>query len=222
MKRWLRAWLDFALVQPSEGIERVGVEAVWSIVTSPGLFTGWVISGGAGNDISFELELIRRFGVRVHLFDPSPTGAATVQRMKPVTGLNYHPLGLAGSDAVIRFGQPLESAEGSFRMASGTETDVSFSCIKLSSWLRTQQITEISLLKIDIEGFEYEVLPDFIEAGFRPQQIAVEVHHFMPEISLLKTYEMVWLLYSVGYRLASKSRQDYLFTRINRAADTIL
>jgi FkbM family methyltransferase len=218
MKRWLRAWVDFVLVQPPDHVERVGTEATWNVVTAPGAFAGWVISGGAGNDISFELELIQRFGARVHLFDPSPTGAATVRRMKPAEGLWYHMCGLAGKDGEIAFGQPAEAAEGSFRAASGAEADVSFPCVRLSSWLRDRAIREISLLKIDIEGFEYEVLSDIIGAGFRPEQIAVEFHHFMLGFSRRETFEVVCLLYSVGYQLASKSRQDYLFTRINRCA----
>jgi FkbM family methyltransferase len=210
------------LVWPTEGVERVGMEATWSIVTAPASFTGWVISGGAGNDISFEVDLIRRFGTRVHLFDPSPTGAITVQRMQPKTGLMYHPFGLAGTDGEIAFAHPTEATEGSFRLASGVEADVSFPCIKLSAWLRKQGIEEISLLKIDIEGFEYEVLPDLIGAGFRPDQIAVEFHHFMPGFSRRETFEVVSLLYSADYRLAAKSRQDYLFTRAKRGPETIL
>ncbi len=222
MKRWLRAWLDFVLVQPTEGIERVGSEATWNVVTAPGAFTGWVISGGAGNDISFELELIRRFGARVHLFDPSPTGAATVQRMRPAEGLWYYPIGLAGQEGKIAFDRPAEATEGSYRLASGANADLSFPCRKLSSWLPEQLISEISLLKIDIEGFEYEVLPDVIKAGFRPRQIAVEFHHFMPEFSRWRTYLAVWPLYAAGYRLAAKHRQDYLFVHGSEAGGRLV
>lgn len=213
MKRWLRKWVDIALVHPSDGVERVGGDAGWRILTSADFSRGWVISGGAGNDISFELELIHRFRAKVHLFDPSPTGAATVRRMKPHSNLWFHPFGLAGRDGNMSFGLPKVTQEGSYRVAQGTNEDVDFPCRRLSSWLREQQLDEISLLKLDIEGFEYEVLPDVIAAGFRPHQIAVEFHHFMEGFSRLDTLMAVWTLHAAGYRISAKHRQDYLFTR---------
>ena len=50
---------------------RIGVLSQWTIVTR-GLHSDAVIySGGVGEDITFEQELIRRFGVKIHIFDPS-------------------------------------------------------------------------------------------------------------------------------------------------------
>jgi len=176
--------VDFVLVIPTAGIERIGGEAAWRVIASTKLADGWVISGGAGNDISFELELIGRFGAKVHLFDPSPTGAATISRVQPCAGLWFHPVGLAGQDGDIAFGRPENSAEGSYRFVAGSGTKaLSFACRRLSTWLRERGVDKISLLKIDIEGLEYEVLPDLIAAGYQPRQIAVEFHHFMPGFS---------------------------------------
>ena len=47
----------------------------------------------------------------------------------------------------------------------------------------------IDLLKIDIEGFEYEVLEDCLEDRIPIKQICVEFHDFFPEISKAKTKE---------------------------------
>ena len=41
----------------------------------------------------------------------------------------------------------------------------------------------IDLLKIDIEGFEYEVLQSCLEERIPIKQICVEFHDFFPEIS---------------------------------------
>jgi hypothetical protein len=48
----------------------------------------WVVySGGAGGDISFELELVKRSGCEVFLFDPSPSGASTVNALADDPGM---------------------------------------------------------------------------------------------------------------------------------------
>lgn len=222
MKRWLRWWVDFIFVQPTDGVERLGGEAAWRIVTAGDWSSGWVISGGAGNDISFELELIRRFQAKVHLFDPSPTGTATVSRLQPHSGLWFHAAGLAGQDGNLSFGRPEVATEGSYRPAAAGVSAVTFPCRSLSRWLREQKLDAVNLLKIDIEGFEYEVLPDVIAAGFRPHQIAVEFHHFMAGFSRLQTLRMVWLLQAEGYHIAAKHRQDYLFVRPSAARELVL
>ena len=62
-----------------------------------------ILSAGAGNDISFEKALTERYGCRVVLLDPSPTGVATVERENlPADKLIFMPVGLADSYASMR------------------------------------------------------------------------------------------------------------------------
>jgi hypothetical protein len=58
--------------------ETIGVLSQWTVVTR-GLGPDAVIySGGVGEDITFEQELIRRFDVKIHIFDPSPVAVRTI------------------------------------------------------------------------------------------------------------------------------------------------
>lgn len=44
----------------------------WSIYTTKNLSGGNVISAGVGEDVTFDIELIEKFGCRVFLIDPTP------------------------------------------------------------------------------------------------------------------------------------------------------
>ena len=44
----------------------------WSLVSHPSLFNGLVISAGAGEDISFDVEIVNFFDAKVVLVDPTP------------------------------------------------------------------------------------------------------------------------------------------------------
>ena len=43
----------------------------WSLVSHPSLFNGLVISAGAGEDISFDVEIVNFFNAKVVLVDPT-------------------------------------------------------------------------------------------------------------------------------------------------------
>ena len=53
-------------------------------------------NGGVGEDITFEQELIRRFGVKIYIFDPAPVAARTVALAKS-DRLLFRPRRLAAS-----------------------------------------------------------------------------------------------------------------------------
>ena len=57
-----------------------------------------VYSFGAGEDISFDIELIRRFGVSVHSFDPTPKSIAWLRTQTLPPQFVFHDYGLAHFD----------------------------------------------------------------------------------------------------------------------------
>jgi hypothetical protein len=76
----------------------------------------------------------------------------------------------------------------------------------------------IDLLKIDIEGFEYEVLESCLADRIPIQQICVEFHDFFPEISKAKTRGMIRALNAHGFDLIHRHRHDHTFLRRDAAA----
>ncbi len=214
-RRKARIWFDRLLWRRMDGVELRGGDANWWICSrllQPG---SRVLSGGAGKDVSFEMELARS-GCKVAVFDPSPTGKTTME--KPVnrhSGLQFFPLGLAAHDTTIRFSPPANPEEGSFRseVSPCDETLVEFPCVSPRKALDLAGFADCALCKLDIEGFEYEVLESLLAAGLRPAQIAVEFHHFMPGIRWQQTWHSLRQLRRAGYRIVCKRQTDYLLVR---------
>jgi hypothetical protein len=61
---------------------------------------------------------------------------------------------------------------------------------------------KIDVLKMDIEGAEYEVLTDLIERRIRPSQILVEFHHRFDGIGKDHTLQVMNRLARAGYQIA--------------------
>ena len=211
-RRTLRCAFDRCFHRSGLGLEKIGSGCAWMIMPArlkPGTA---VLSGGAGHDISFELELATRFGCRVAVFDPSPTGGDTFAKVTaPPPGLTFHCLGLSAETKTVAFAKPAHAAEGSFGVAGNHAATVAFECVSPADAMRRAGLAEIELLKIDIEGFEYEFLEKMLEQGIRPAQIAVEVHHFLPHIPLRRTLATVRRLRAAGYVIAHKEQCDLLF-----------
>src|ERR1043166_4616347 len=77
----LRHSLFYALItRPNRETVTLGGSCPWTIQVGSIGPNSVVYSAGVGGDVSFEKELVRRFGCRVILLDPSPTGIATMNK----------------------------------------------------------------------------------------------------------------------------------------------
>ncbi len=120
---------------------------------------------GLGQDASFDLGLIERFGCAVLAFDPVPEAsryAATVSAREPRFG--FRPVGLWSADGTLRF---YENAEPGFVSRSATNmhgtgqyTEAPVRAVdSLMAELGHQQV---DLLKLSVEGSEYEIVDDLL------------------------------------------------------------
>ena len=78
LRHRLRRAFDSLYSKPLPDKETIGVLSQWTIVTRGMRPDAVIYSGGVGEDITFEQQLIRRFGVKIHIFDPSPVAARTI------------------------------------------------------------------------------------------------------------------------------------------------
>ena len=158
---------------------RLGTACQWTVCDTGLNRESRVLSAGAGQDISFERALIERYGCRVVLLDPSPTGIATVEREAlPPAQLLFKPLGLAGQPGRIGFQPPASQEAGCVEEAPspGTAT-CQLTCTSVSALMQELNWDRIDLLKIDIEGFEYGVFRNILDHALDVRQICVEFHY---------------------------------------------
>jgi hypothetical protein len=79
-------------------------------------------------------------------------------------------------------------------------------------------VARLSLLKIDIEGAEYEVLRSMLRAGIFPEQLLVEFDQVNQPLTPLFWVELVRVLRALrdaGYRLVHRERANYLFVHLS-------
>jgi FkbM family methyltransferase len=173
-----------------------------------------ILSGGIGKDVSFELELSRRFNARIAMFDPSPTGRETIQRLLPLPDqLAFFDLGLDAATGLVGFSPPQDPGEGSYRIQDPDAASCRFRCASPKDALSLAGFGSIDLLKLDIEGFECRFIHSLLRARIYPTQIAVEFHDFLPGGSLRSTAVTLMRLLMHGYRPAWKRGTDWLLSR---------
>jgi FkbM family methyltransferase len=208
----LRHSFDSLYSTPLPDKSTMGVLSQWTIVTR-GLYPDAVIySGGVGEDITFEQELIRKFGVKVHIFDPSPVATHTIS-LANNDGLLFRPVGLAAfTTGKFSIGGGTDSR--TWLKAGGSET---LPCTSLAHEMAINGHHSIDLLKIDIEGFEYEVLEACLAENIPIKQLCVEFHDFFPEIPKARTKAMIRTLESQGFDLIHRHRHDHTFLRRDAA-----
>jgi FkbM family methyltransferase len=177
-----------------------------------------VYSFGVGEDVSFDLELIRLFHATIHAFDPTPRSIAWIAGQQLPASFHFHRCGLADHDGVGRFRFPVNPAHVSHSIV--TEMSAAPSCElpvkRMQTLISELQHPRIDLLKMDIEGAEYVVIDDLVGSGIKVKQLLVEFHHRWKEINVSKTKEAIRKLQAAGYRIfaTSPSGEEYGFLNL--------
>jgi FkbM family methyltransferase len=129
-----------------------------------------------GRDVSFDVELIQRCGCTVHAFDPTPASVAFIERSELSECFVFHPWAVAGSDGAREF-QLYNEIDGSASMVLGRKGNPFVApCRSVASIMDELGHTHVDLLKLDIEGAEYEVLASLEADGIRSRILCVEFH----------------------------------------------
>ena len=177
-----------------------------------------VYSFGVGEDISFDLELIRRFQVQLHAFDPTPRSIEWIRRQTLPKEFVFHEYGLADFDGCCKFLPPTNPLHVSHTIVQRDSPwpAVELPVQRLATIIQSLRHDRIDLLKMDIEGAEYGVLADLLSSGLRVGQLLVEFHHRWPEVGIEKTKKAIRELNREGYQLfdVSATGEEFSFRRI--------
>lgn len=173
-----------------------------------------VYSLGLGEDISFDLALIERCGCKVFGFDPTPRSIAWVEAQHPPAELTVRELGVAAYDGKASFAPPKNPAHISHTMSAATGAtagEVEFEVRRLATLMSELGHQRLDLLKMDIEGAEYEVVDDLLASQVKPEQLLLEFHHGMYGIPLSRTEATLDKLLAAGYRVfdAQKTGREF-------------
>ncbi len=187
---------------PRSRLVRLGtVYGGWWIPTDAGLTEVSICYlAGAGEDLSFDCALVRRFHCRLRIIDPTPravqhfqglTSAVAKGSRFPINNseiefydidpedlarIKFLPVGLADKDVEMKFFLPRnpEHVSCSTMNLQRTEDYFTAQCHRLSTLMTEQNDTVVDLLKMDIEGAEYSVIKDLVDSGLLPRILLIE------------------------------------------------
>jgi len=180
-RRWFELRVSSSPRLAAPGMEDLGTPyGGWIVPT--GLFgPDWMCySVGAGGDISFDLELIRRFSMTVRALEAVPELVEQAVRDGAAEErFSAHHAAVAAADGPLRMQHSHDARSRSVSSAGLYESDryVEVPGRTLDSLMRELGDDHIDLLKIDIEGGEYELVPMLDLRGLGVQIFSVQLHH---------------------------------------------
>jgi FkbM family methyltransferase len=178
-----------------------------------------IYSAGVGKDITFEHALAKKFGCRIFLFDPSPTGVETMALAEnKIPQFTFSPVALAGKCGALKFAPPASGCEeeGSWSMQRKDTATLEVPCKDLSTLLQINRHDHIDLLKIDIEGCEHEVIDDLLKRRLPVKQLLVEFHYdniHLPGIRRKDAIRAILKMCWGGYHLLNQDGSNHTFLR---------
>jgi FkbM family methyltransferase len=159
---------------------------------------------GAGEDISFDIALADR-ELRVYTFDPTPRAVAYVNLVHDAR-IHFYPYGVWSANESKRFYAPHKSEYVSHSILNLQKTKEFFDaeCKTLKTIMQELGHTHLDMLKLDIEGAEYEVIRSMLADGIYPKVLCVEfdeVHTSLDRHYRTRIRKCCKLLSKAGYNL---------------------
>jgi FkbM family methyltransferase len=139
-----------------------------------------VVLDVGGYEGDFAAQIHSRYGCEVHIFEPVLGQYNKIQkRFAGNAKINVHPYGLSGKNEKRQFGVSGD-ASSAFRIDDEV-TEVELRCV--SEVICSITMGDVALIKINVEGGEYEIIDALAEHGLlnRFRNIQVQFHDFIPD-----------------------------------------
>lgn len=180
-RRWFEARMARVAVsgrgRPIELGSAYGGWIVPEELLEPG-FTCYCV--GAGGDISFDLELIARFDATVQAVEPDETYVSSARiAAAEADRFSIERAALAVVDGPLLMQRTHHPGSHSLSAADLYDTSemVEIPGRSLASLASERGQSQIELLKIDVEGAEYDILPTLDLDALGVRILAVQLHH---------------------------------------------
>lgn len=125
-------------------------------------------------------DLYARQRCRIEVFEPVAKFAAAIsERFRRNRDIRVHALALGGSTRTETLSVHGASSSA-YKSKSATE-EVRF--VDVAQWFEEQRVHDVRLMKINIEGGEYELLERMLERGLaaRVADLQIQFHNFSPD-----------------------------------------
>jgi FkbM family methyltransferase len=159
----------------------------------------WDLGGYHGD---FAAEILQRYGSQIFIFEPVPNFYThCAKRFDEKPGVQCLPFGLSREAGWFNISDNEDAS--SFVRDAGSASYVRAEIRPISAMFDELGVDEVTLLKINIEGGEFDVIPALMDADLiqRVQFIQVQFHDFIPDAHakrkqirrrLAETHQEMW------------------------------
>lgn len=126
--------------------------------------------------------MIRKYGTVHHGWDPTPTALQYTNKRKMPAAFHFHPVGLAARDGNITLKLPTGNQASytvmEFPNKAQQGTVVNVPVWTVQSMLKSLRHSQLAILKMDIEGTEFDVIREWNRTDYRvpAAQLLIEFH----------------------------------------------
>lgn len=178
-----------------------------------------VYSFGIGTDISFDVSTIEKYKLNVCAFDPTPRSLDWLKKQKLPSNFSYYDFGIASFDGEASFFLPQNPDNVSYSMEKNSfvsSDSVVVKVLRLKTIMDILGHSKIDILKMDIEGAEYDVISDISKSNIEIGQLLVEFHHRLISNGIKKTKQSIQELNDADYKIfhVSNTGEELSFMKV--------
>lgn len=180
-----------------------------------------IYSFGIGEDISFDKSIIEKFQCSVFGFDPTPKSIQWISKQVLPKGFRFYEYGIDTVSGTVKFYLPKnpEYVSGSIIAHSNVTTEQTIDVQMKSFQDIVSELghTKIDVLKMDIEGSEYNVIESILKSKVVINQILIEFHDRFVTHGERRTKNAIGLLKNYGYETFAISNKLEEFSFIHKS-----
>lgn len=164
----------------------------------------FVVSAGIGEDISFDQYLIDKKNCKIIGIDPTPKSHQYIENFVNLKNFELIKKALSSEDEQIlkmfKNKNPNHVSESIFDTHSSVNFFDSYYCETISLNKIFEQYKNISVVKMDIEGSEYDVINSIEWIPESVRQFCVEFHHFCTNKTIDDTKNCILKINNLGFK----------------------
>lgn len=180
-----------------------------------------IYSFGIGEDISFDRMLIDEHKCQVFGFDPTPKSIEWINSQQLPSLFTFFDYGIDSNTGYVNFNLPKNKNHISGSIVNHQNVDesnivsVPMKCLKdIANELGHDHI---DILKMDIEGSEFEVIDNILSSSIEIEQILIELHERFFVDGKTRTEKLLKSLRDNGYKVfaVSDSFEEVSFIKMS-------
>jgi FkbM family methyltransferase len=178
-----------------------------------------IIDVGCGHEAEFSKHLIEAHNLLAFGIDPTLKHTPFLKILEKTSKGRFRHLALAVTkiNGFITFHESRQNESGSIlsehiNVQNDDIIKYNVESVNLRELVRRIGKKPIDLIKLDLEGAEYELLNEINDEDINPfRQIFVEFHHHCTNHTTLETMQLVRNICSKGFKVFTLDQHNYLF-----------